>query len=196
MKATQDKTRGGNHLNWGVAPRKSAPGIAIRAVWATGRPFFGFGAWPGPARPAVFRRHASGPRRPETDPNGGPSGRSGSLPSPKALPCAPKRLQSVTDPHPRPLGVVRSRLWPVLAVFGRFGAVLAPFGPGPGPPPPPFAGATPGAWRIVLAQNSGSGQGTGGGTWGQSFGLKPEPEPEPWLFCFCDVLLLVACCCC
>ena len=35
--------RGGNHLNWGVAPRKSAPGIAIPAVQPEIRPFFGFG---------------------------------------------------------------------------------------------------------------------------------------------------------
>ena len=66
--------RGGNHLNWGVAPRKSAPGIAIPAVQPEIRAFFGFDA-----RPADGATHPAqdDPKRTQTGTRAGATGRRG-----------------------------------------------------------------------------------------------------------------------
>ena len=101
---------------------------------------------------------------------------------PKVPPVRPKEATKRWGPDRGPLGAVRGR-------FGPFWA--QPRTPPTTPTPHPLAGAAPGAWRIVLARNSGFGQATGGGTWGRSCGPEPEPEPEPWDFCFCHVLLLL-----
>ena len=79
------------------------------------------------------------------------------------------------------------------AVLGRFWRFWGCFGPLVGPahdPPTPFAGAATGAWRIVLAQNSGFGQATGGRTWGRSLDRIRSRSRSPGLF------TSVTCCCC
>ena len=175
--------RGGNHLNWGVAPRRSAPRIAIPAVQPEIRPFFGFDA-----RPAEGATHRArnNPKWTQTGAGAGAAGRCRPQSPSRAPQKGYKASRTRTEGPWARYRAVSGRFWPFLAVSGLFRPLL---GPAQDPAPPPLTGAPAGAWRIVLAQNSGFGQGTGGETWGQSFGPEPEPEPEPWLFCFCDVLL-------
>ena len=149
----QDKTRQrGNHQNWGggVAPRKSAPGIAIRAVQPALRPFSAFDAGHTDGAPHRVRTKSKWTR------TGARAGATGGLPRfPRCLPCAPDRLRSVTDPDPGPLGAVRGRFGLFLAVFGPFGPILARPAGVPLPRFGPLRGGvgwSPGAKNRVLGR--------------------------------------------
>ena len=154
--------RGGNHLNWGVAPRKSAPGIAIPAVQPEIRPFFGFDARP--AEGATHRARNT-PKRTQTGARAGAAGRCRPQSPSRAPQKGYKASRTRTEGPWARYGAVSGRFWPFLAVLGLFRPLLGPAQD----PPPPSCGGCPGGLADRFGPKFGFWTGHGWGNVGPEF---------------------------
>ena len=92
-KPRQNKTRGGNHQNWGVALGNSALEIAMQAVQPKIRPFSVSTLSP-----------RNGPKTAKNDPKRAAKGAPRVLRRPNCVPCTPDPPRSGADPDPGPPG--------------------------------------------------------------------------------------------
>ena len=160
MKATQDKTRQGVETTktGGLHPGKVPPESRFRPS----SPRYGHFSvlTPGPPRAPRI-----GPETTRNGPKQGPERAQRVAAVPKVPPVRPKKATKRHGPGPRAPGRGTE---PFMAVFGRFGAVSAPFGPGPGHPPP-SCGGCPGGLAERFGPKFGFWTGHGWGNAGLEF---------------------------